>query len=79
MTNFARNVVRYLAAPAIIGGAALGLAGTAAATPSHSTPTTTVAPGPAGPGYQYSPEHYAPAAPTQSPGWQNHHGPTHMK
>ena len=78
MSNLARNLVRFIAAPAIVGGAALGLAGMASATPSHSAPTTTVAPAPVGPGYQYSPEHYATPAPTQGPGWQNHHGPNHM-
>lgn len=78
MNNAARNFARFIAVPAIIGGAALGLAGMASATPGPATPTTTVAPAPAGPGLQYSPEHYATPAPTQGPGWQNHHGPNHM-
>jgi hypothetical protein len=76
MTSFARNFARFVAVPAVIGGAALGLAGMAAANP--AAPTTTVAPAPTGPGYQYSPEHYATPAPTQAPGWQSHHGPNHM-
>ena len=76
MTNIACNFARFVAVPAIIGGAALGLAGMASANP--AAPTTTVVPAPVGPGYQYQPDHYATPAPTQTPGWQNHHGPNHM-
>jgi hypothetical protein len=82
MTSIARNFARYCALPAvaagIIGGAALGLVGTANATPGPATPTTTTAPAPVGPGYQYYPDYYATPAPTQVPGWQGHHGPGHM-
>ena len=78
MSNLARNLARCIAVPVIIGGAALGLAGMASANPGPAAPVTTTAPAPVGPGYQYSPDHYATPAPTQTPGWQNHHGPNHM-
>ena len=76
MTSIARNFARFVAVPAVLGGAALGLAGMANATPNPATPTTT-APAPSGPGYQYYPDTYATPAPTQLPGWNNHHGPGH--
>jgi len=82
MTSITRSFARYCALPAvtvgIIGGAALGLAGLANATPGPAAPTTTTAPAPSGPGYQYYPDTYATPAPSQLPGWQNHHGPGHM-
>jgi hypothetical protein len=75
------SIARYCALPAvtagIIGCAALGLAGLANATPGPAAPTTT-APAPSGPGYEYYPETYATPAPSQLPGWQNHHGPNHL-
>jgi hypothetical protein len=77
MTSIARNFARFVAVPAVLGGAAIGLAGMANATPNPATPTTTT-PAPSGPGYQYYPDTYATPAPTQLPGWNNHHGPGHM-
>ena len=77
MTTIARSLAQFIAVPLIIGGAALGLAGLANATPVAPT-TTTTAPAPVGPGYQYAPGVYATPAPTQTPGWQGHHGPNHM-
>jgi hypothetical protein len=74
MTISTRNLVRFVAVPAIVCGAALGLVGLANASPT----TTTTAPAPAGPGYQYYPDVYATPVPTQAPGWNNHHGPNHM-
>jgi hypothetical protein len=70
MTTIARNLVRLVAVPAMIGGAALGLAGMANATTTGQAPT--------GPGYSYSPDTYAKPAPTATPGWHNHHGPQHI-
>ena len=82
MTSNTRNFGRYCAlaavAAGVIGAAALGLASMANATPGPVAPTTTTAPAPVGPGYQYYPDHYATPAPTQVPGWQGHHGPGHM-
>lgn len=82
MTDIARNFARFCAVPAmaagIIGGT-LGLAGMANATAGPVAPTTTIAPGPTGPGYRYYPDTYATPAPGQAPGWQSHHGPNHMK
>jgi hypothetical protein len=72
MRNFARFCAIPAVAAGIIGGAALGMAGMANATP------TTTAPSPNGPGYQYYPDTYAKPVPTQAPGWNNHHGPNHM-
>ena len=71
MTTIARNFARYIAVPAMIGGAALGLAGMANA-------TATGGQAPTGPGYSYSPESHAHPAPTAAPGWHNHHGPQHI-
>ena len=65
MATIARNFARFVAVPAMIGAAALGLAGMANA-------TTTA---PTGPGYSYSPGTYAKPAPTAKPGWHNNHGP----
>jgi len=82
MTSNTRNFGRYCAlaavAAGVIGAAALGLASMANANPGPVAPTTTTAPAPVGPGYQYYPDHYATPAPTQVPGWQGHHGPGHM-
>jgi hypothetical protein len=77
MTTIARNLARFVAVPAIIGGAALGLAGMANAAPGPATPTTTTI-APSGPGYQYYPDTYATPPATQVPGWQGHHGPGHL-
>ena len=38
-----------------------------------ATPT-----GPTGPGYSYAPSVKAKPAPTQKPGWHNHHGVWHI-
>ncbi|WP_458319671.1 hypothetical protein [Mycolicibacterium brisbanense] len=54
----------------IIGGAALGLAGTASAS------TTSTAP--SGPGHSFSPQVHAHPAPNAQPGWHNHHGAWHV-
>lgn len=68
MTKTTRLLALPLLSAGIIGGAALGLAGTANAS----------AQAPTGPGYSYSPTVKAKPAPTQLPGWHNHHGPTHI-
>jgi hypothetical protein len=68
MTKNARLLALPIISAGIIGGAALGLAGTANA----------AATAPTGPGYSYSPGTYAKPAPTQAPGWHNHHGPAHV-
>ena len=70
MTTIAHNVARFVAVPAMIGAAALGLAGMANAATTGQAPT--------GPGYSYSPDTYAKAAPTATPGWHGHHGPQHI-
>jgi hypothetical protein len=70
MTTTARNFARYIAIPAMIGGAALGLAGMANATTNGQAPT--------GPGYSYSPDTYAKPAPSAIPGWHNNHGPARI-
>jgi hypothetical protein len=70
MTTTARNFARYIAVPAMIGGAALGLAGMANATTNGQAPT--------GPGYSYSPDTYAKPAPSAIPGWHNNHGPARI-
>jgi hypothetical protein len=61
-----KSIVQFAALPilavGVIGGAALGLAGTASAQ------------GPTGPGNVYSPDTYATPAPDVMPGWHNHHG-----
>lgn len=63
MTKIARIAALPIVSAGIIGGAALGLAGVASA----QSPT--------GPGYVYGPDTFANPAPTQAPGWHNHHGP----
>ena len=68
MTTIARNFARFVAVPAMIGGAALGLAGMANAT----------AQAPTGPGYSYGPVVKAKPAPTAQPGWHNNHGPARV-
>jgi hypothetical protein len=73
MTTIARNFARFVAVPAMIGAAALGLAGMA-----NATATATGGQTPTGPGYSYSPDTYAKPAPTAKPGWHNHHGPQHI-
>jgi hypothetical protein len=70
MTSIARNFARYIAVPAMIGGAALGLAGMANAATAGQAPT--------GPGYSYSPVVKAQPAPTAKPGWHNNHGPAYI-
>jgi hypothetical protein len=69
MSAIAHTIARFVAVPAIIGGAALGLAGLANA-------TTSVAP--QGPGYSYSPGTHAHPAPTAKPGWNGNHGPARI-
>ena len=68
------NIARYIALPivsaGILGGAALSLAGMASAATTN---------GPSGPGYSYAPSVKAKPAPTQKPGWHNHHGIWHIK
>jgi hypothetical protein len=68
MTTIARNFARYIAVPAMISAAALGLAGMANAT----------AQAPTGPGYSYSPDTYAKPAPSAIPGWHGNHGPARI-
>lgn len=77
MAVTARTFARLIAVPAIIGGAALGLAATAGAMPGPVAPTTTTH-APSGPGYEYYPDTYATPAPAQNPGWEAHHGPGHL-
>jgi len=64
--SIARNLVRFVAAPALVGGAALGLAGMANAdTLDHRAsvvPHATAAP-----------------APHATPGYRNHHGIHHIR
>ena len=78
MTTITRIIAPAILSAGILGAATLGLAGMANATNNPAAPTTTTAPAPVGPGYQYSPSDYATPAPTQLPGWQNHHGLGHM-
>ena len=68
MKNVERFMALWLLSACIIGGAAIGLAATANAAATEPT----------GPGYSYSPGTYATPAPTQLPGWHNHHGPQHI-
>jgi hypothetical protein len=63
------TITRTLAATAIVGAAALGLAGTAAAV-THTTPQ--------GPGNSFSPGTYATPAPSALPGWYHNHGPAYI-
>jgi hypothetical protein len=68
MTTIARFVALPIISAGIIGGAALGLAGTANA----------AAQAPTGPGYSYSPTVKAHPAPSATPGWRSHHGAHHI-
>ena len=66
--SIARNLVRFVAAPALIGGAALGLAGMAnAATLDQST------------GNHFGPQTTAAPAPNALPGGHHHHGIYHIQ
>jgi hypothetical protein len=65
MTTIIRTLALPIVSAGILAGAALGLAGTAAAQ----------AQAPNGPGYSYAPQTHAAPAATQAPGWQAHHGP----
>jgi hypothetical protein len=75
MITNTRHSARMLALPivfaGIVGGAALGLAGTASA-------EATGGQAPSGPGHSYSPTHKAKPAPSATPGWRNHHGIHHI-
>jgi hypothetical protein len=63
--NIARTFALSVVSAGIIGGAALGMAGTAgAATSTH----------PAGPGHSYAPVVKAHPAPEALPGWHGRHG-----
>jgi hypothetical protein len=66
-SKLARTIALPAISAAVLGGAALGLAGMANATAVGGQ-------APSGPGYHYSPGTYAKPAPTQLPGWHNHHG-----
>ena len=66
---FARYLVLLTVGGSLLGGAAVGLAGMANA----ATPTE-----PTGPGHSYSPSVKAHPAPSQKPGWHNHHGIWHI-
>jgi hypothetical protein len=68
MKNVERFMTLWLLTACIISGAAIGLAAMANAAATEPT----------GPGYSYSPGTYATPAPTQLPGWHNHHGPQHI-
>jgi hypothetical protein len=68
MTKTTRRLALPLLSAGIIGGAALGLAGTANAS----------AQAPTGPGYSYSPSVKAHPAPSATPGWRSHHGIRHI-
>jgi hypothetical protein len=63
--NFARTFALSVVSAGIIGGAAIGMAGTAsAATSTHPTV----------PGHSYAPVVKAHPAPQAMPGWHGHHG-----
>jgi hypothetical protein len=66
MIRIASAIALPIISAGIIGGAALGLAGTASAS------TTSTAP--SGPGHSFSPQVHAHPAPNAQPGWHNHHG-----
>jgi hypothetical protein len=70
MIRIASAIALPIISAGIIGGAALGLAGTASA--------STGAQAPSGPGHSYSPNTYAHPAPNAQPGWHNHHGAWHI-
>ena len=67
---FARYLVMLTVGGSLLGGAAIGLAGMA-----NAAVATNGAPGP---GYSYAPSVKAKPAPTQKPGWHNHHGVWHI-
>ena len=67
---FARYLVLLTVGGSLLGGAAVGLAGMASAATTNA---------PSGPGYSYAPSVKAKPAPTQKPGWHNHHGIWHIK
>ena len=69
MKNMIARIALPVVSAGILGGAALGLAGMANA----ATVTQ-----PSGSGYSYSPSVKAQPAPTQKPGWHNHHGVWHV-
>jgi hypothetical protein len=66
---FARYLVLLTVGGSLLGGAAVGLAGMASAATTN---------GATGPGYAYAPSVKAKPAPTQKPGWHNHHGVWHI-
>jgi hypothetical protein len=70
MTKILATVALPVAATAILGGAALGLAGAANAAATGQAPS--------GPGYSYSPQTLAHPAPTVGPGWHGNHGPAYI-
>lgn len=65
------TIIGTIAATAILGSAALGLAGIANA-------TATGGQAPTGPGNSFSPGTYAKPAPTVGPGWYGNHGPAYI-
>lgn len=67
-SRFARLAALPIVSAGILGGAAVGLATTASAQTQD----------PVGPGYSYAPQTHATPAPSQTPGWQAHHGPAHV-
>ncbi|MDT5019449.1 MAG: hypothetical protein QOD39_5609 [Mycobacterium sp.] len=68
-TRIARYIALPIASAAMIGAAALGLAGIANAAATEPT----------GPGYSYAPAVKAHPAPNAQPGWRNHHGVHHIE
>jgi hypothetical protein len=68
-TVFGRYLAYLFVGGAIVGGAALGLAGVADA----ATMTD-----PANPGHSYAPSVTAHPAPNATPGWYSHHGVHHI-
>jgi hypothetical protein len=68
MTKATLRLALPLVSAGLIGGAALGLAGTANAQ----------AQAPSGPGHSYSPTVKAHPAPSATPGWRAHHGAHHV-
>ena len=68
VTTLTRFVVLPVVSAGIIGGAAIGMAGTANAAEQD----------PAGSSYTYSPDTHAYPAPVPVPGYENHHGWQHI-
>ncbi len=67
-TTLIARIARYIAVPAVLGGAAVGLAGMAsAATMTQPDPGFT------------TPSVKAHPAPSATPGWHNHHGEFHIQ